>query len=190
MRIHDIQFDSTFPHEYECRLLEELPSNQTLHYYPDGPKGGRDGALVVVSPRARAPWLGMFAFGYASPKSRTGLYSWPVPDRLCVVSSGSGYLVNVNEPAEYESLEVEPILEVLPIGEREIVVFANYTELFSYGRGGLKWKSKRVSWDGFKITTTNSEFVEGQVWNPRVEANTYFRVALADGKTEGGVDEQ
>ena len=190
MRIHNIQFDSTFAHEYGCKLLEELPSNQTPHYYPGGGQGGRDGILVMVSPRARAPWLGLFAFGYASPKSKTGLYSWPAPDRLCVVSSGAGFLVNVNEPAEYVSLEVEPILEVLPIEAQEIVVFANYTELIAYGSTGLQWKSKRISWDGFRITTTNSNFIEGQVWNPRVEADTYFRVALADGNTEGGVDEQ
>lgn len=190
MRIHDIQFDSTFPHEYECKLLEELPSNQTPHYYHGGAQGGRDGVLVRVSPRSHASWLGMFAFGHISPKSKTGLYSWPAPDRLCVVSSGSGYLVGVNEPTEYASLEVEPILDVVPIVEHEIVVFANYTELIAYGSTGLKWRSKRISCDGFRITTTNSEFIEGQAWNPRVEANTHFRVALADGTTEGGVDEE
>ena len=92
--------------------------------------------------------------------------------------------MNVNEPAQYESLEVVPILEVLPISEREMVVFANYTDLVAYGKEGLRWRSKRISWDGFSITARNSEFVEGQVWNPRVEANTDFRVALADGKTE------
>lgn len=190
MRIHNIQFDSTFAHEYECRLLEELPSNQTPHYYPGGGQGGQDGLLVRISPRAHAPWLGLFAFGYASPKSNTGLYSWPMPDRLCVVSSGAGYLVNVNDPTEYSSLEVEPVLAVLPIGASEIIVFANYTELIAYGSTGLKWKSKRISWDGFRVTTTKATFIEGEVWNPRVEANTKFRVSLVDGGTEGGVDEQ
>lgn len=189
-RSHNIQFDATFPHEYECKQLEELPSNQELHYYPSGSTSGRDGLLVLVTPKSCKSWLGMFSFGHTSPKGKTGLYSWPTPDRLCVVSLGIGYLVSVKEPTEYEMIEVEPILEVLPIEEREIVVFANYTELFAYGKAGLAWKSMRIAWDGLKITKVHSEFVEGEFWNPQTEAITSFRVRLADGKTEGGVDEQ
>ena len=106
------------------------------------------------------------------------------------MSLGIGYLVSVKEPREYEMIEVEPILEVLPIKEKEMVVFANYTELFAYGKAGLAWKSSRIAWDGLKITKAHSEFVEGEFWNPQFEAIKSFRVRLADGKTEGGVDEQ
>lgn len=189
MRIDNIQLETTFPHEYECRLLGELPGNLTPNYYPHEATTGRDGLMVLVSPQSGTRWLGVFAFGHTSRNAKTGLYTWPSSDRLCVVSSGNGYLVNVNAPEDYEILAVEPIFEVLLIEEQELAVFANYTELVAYGKAGLAWKSKRISWDGLKVTNVNSEFVEGQYWNPRDDANTSFRVRLADGTTEGAIDE-
>ena len=157
------------------------------YYYPGGtPEGGQDGLIVDVSPRTAQSWIGIFAFGKLAPKGRDGLYTWPDPRVLCVVSRGHGYLVRVDEPAKYETIRVNPILDVIPVASRRIVVFANYTELVAYGEAGPVWVSDRLSWDGITITAVTHEYIEGKVWDPRDEADVAFRVDLTNGRHEGG----
>jgi len=168
-----------------------LPNGKLArYYYPNGTtEGGHDGLIVQVDPYFGDSWTGIFAFGDVSPKGITGLYSWPVHIKLCVVSLGQGYLVDVIEPSNYEVIETQPILDVVPVTEREIIVFANYTELVAYGKSGLLWVTKRLSWDGIKITKVTSDSIEGEVWDPGRGGTADFIVNLANGKHEGGIPE-
>jgi len=190
MNIKELELDSAFPHDFECKKLAEIPSGKSLYYYPNGTTtGGKDGLIVQLSPHLHDSWIGVFAFGTISPKGKIGLYSWPISNCLCVVSLGRGYLVRVDKPTSYEVISAEPILDVVPVPDRDLVIFANYTELIAYGKSGVVWKSKRISWDGIKITGVSSDHIEGEVWNPRDDATTSFRVKLIDGSHEGGIDE-
>jgi hypothetical protein len=92
----------------------------------------------------------------------------------------------VDEPTNYEVINVDPILEVIPVRAKDIVVFANYTELMAYGKSGPVWVSDRLSWDGLKITKVSDNYIEGEAWDPRVEANVGFKVDLSNGDHEGG----
>jgi hypothetical protein len=181
-----LELDKSFTHNFECNQVEGRPGVLTEHYYyPDAStEGGRDGLVVQVSPRVRDPWIGTFAFGTVSPKAKNGLYSWPDPQIVCVVSKGQAYLVRVDEPTSYKVLNVDPVLDVIPIGAKNIVVFANYTELFSYGKSGPVWVSDRLSWDGIKITRVSDDYIEGEVWDPSVEANVAFKVDLSNGSNQ------
>ncbi|MDQ1637571.1 MAG: hypothetical protein QOF62_910 [Pyrinomonadaceae bacterium] len=184
----NLELDETFFHDFECRLLKELPGlMHQNYYYPHQIKTGRDGLLVRVSPHSGQSWIGTFAFGDLSPKGKNGLYSWPDADMLCVVSQGQGYVVNVREPVNYEMLSVHPILEVIPARQKNIVVFANNTELIAYGNSGPAWVTERLSWDGIRVTKVSHDTIEGEVWDPRIESNVGFKVDLATGLHEGGV---
>lgn len=186
-----ITLDETFAHDYECEYLAELPgAAHARHYFPGGETaGGGDGLTLRVIPRRGGAWLGTFAFGFKSSKAASGLYSWPDPARLCVVSSGQGYLVDVDEPGSYDLIRPVPIINVLPVAERSLVVFVNYTTLTAYGGDGLLWETKRLSWEGIDLTSVTGSFVEGVVWDPRIEAATPFTVDLRDGSHRGGIDE-
>jgi hypothetical protein len=142
--------------------------------------------MVQVFPRDRQPWIGTFAFGTIAPNGKDGLYSWPDPEILCVVSQDQGYLIKVNEPTKHELINVHPVLEVVPVKTRNIVVFANYTELTAYGKSGPVWVSDRLSWDGLKLTKATDDYIEGEAWAPRVETSVGFRVDLSNGRHEGG----
>jgi hypothetical protein len=187
-----LELEETFFHNFECKHLEELPGAVRRHYYYPGgtTKGGRDGLIVQVSPRPSEPWIGTFAFGTISPKGKNGLYTWPDPQMLCVVSQGQGYLVCADEPTKSELIRVDPILDVMPVAAKKIVVFANYTELIAYGKSGPVWVTNRLSWDGLKLTRVNNDYIEGEVWDPRVEANVGFKVDLSNGHHEGGSYEE
>jgi len=187
-----LKLEESFIYNFECKHLEELPGAMQQHYYYPGgnTNGGRDGHVIQVFPHSREPWIGTFAFGTLSSKGKNGLYSWPDPQILCVVSQGQGYLVRVDEPTNYEVINVDPVLEVIPVRARNMVVFANYTELVAYGKSGPVWVSDRLSWDGLKLTNTSDDYIEGEAWDPRIEASVGFKVDLSNGSHEGGSYEE
>jgi hypothetical protein len=125
--------DTTFLHTYECQRLTETPS--TAHYYfPSASmRGGRDGILVEVRPARGLSWLGTFASGRVTLKGVSGIFTTPNPQQFCVVSSGEGYFISAMTPTEWEPVRSTPIIDVRPILAREIIVFADFTELVAYG---------------------------------------------------------
>ena len=184
-----ITLDETFARDFDCQWLQELPNHDLpRYYYPRGnPEGGHDGLIVHVCPRTSVPWLGVFAFGSFVPNGKNGLYTWPDPKVLCVVARAQGYIVRVDAPTNYQTINVRPILNVISVPSRRMVVFANYTELVAYGESGVAWMSDRLSWDGFTVTHVTDEHIIGTAWDPRVEQAVTFRVDLANGQSEGGV---
>jgi hypothetical protein len=181
----------SFPHLYECEPLSETQTTALPHYYfPGGStQGGRDGILVEVRPERGLPWLGTFAFGEVTPKGISGIFTTPDPERLCVVSRGEGYIVSAATPTAWESVDATPIIDVRLIHAQGIIVFANFTELVAYGSTGLKWRTKRLTWDSLKITEATDTFIKGEFWDIRSEATASFIVDLATGRHQGGIKE-
>ena len=183
-----ITLDETFVRDFNCDLLDELPSGRLPRfYYPGGTAvGGRDGLIVQVCPRASDPWVGIFGFGDLLSKGKNGLYTWPDPGVLCVVARAQGYMVQVGEPSKYDLLNVHPVLDVIPVPSKRLVVFANYTELVAYGESGVVWVSDRLSWDGFKVSGVTDEHLKGNAWDPSFEKIKDFSVDLMTGHREDG----
>src|SRR5215510_13278272 len=120
----DLGTDATFPQCYECERLSEIPGRTTLaHYYYPGAttKGGRDGLLVEVRPERGQPWIGTFAFGDITANGVSGIFAMPEPHRLCVVSSGAGYLISANEPTAWETIQAIPVIDVRPVRAQDII---------------------------------------------------------------------
>jgi hypothetical protein len=183
--------DTTFAHSYECERLSETPRTAPPHYYFPGAstQGGRDGILVEVRPEHGQPWLGTFAFGQIAPKGVSGIFTTPDPQRLCVVSKGEGYFVSATTPTAWEAIRATPIIHVRSIGAQGIIVFASFTELVAYGSAGMKWRTKRLTWDNLKIVEVTDAFIKGEFWDIRSEATANFVVDLATGTHQGGIKE-
>ncbi len=184
--------NAIFPHAYEWDQLSDGPERSSaLHYYYPGgsTEGGRDGVLVEVRPEQGQPWLGTFAFGRIAPSGPSGIFTMPDPALLCVVAKGQGYLVSASSPKSWERVRVTPIIDVRPILAHEIVVFAEFTRLVAYGRAGIKWQTKRLSWDNLKITEVTDTSINGEFWDIRSEAMAKFVVDLATGIHQGGIDD-
>jgi hypothetical protein len=183
--------DTTFPHSYECELLRETPRIALAqHYYPGAStQGGRDGILAEVRPENGEPWLGTFASGQIAPKGASGIFTTPDPHRLCVVAAGAGYIVTAAAPANWEPVRATPIIDVRPIRAQGLIVFANFTELVAYGAAGIKWRTKRLTWDNLKITEVTDTFIKGKFWDIRSEAMATFTVDLVNGTHQGGIKE-
>lgn len=184
--------DTTFPHEYEAEQLSELPSQSSVpHYYYPGASlaGGRDGLGVEVHPSVGQPWQGTFAFGQITPRGISGIFTTPEAKRVCVVSRGEGYFIDVENPIAWEPVRATPIVDVRPIKAQGIIVFANFTELVAYGDVGIKWRTRRLGYDGLRIVEATDDVIRGEFWDLATEAPAEFVVDLATGEARGGVDE-
>ena len=184
--------DRTFRHRYETEELTEGPGFPVSHhyYYPGAlTSGGRDGVLVRICPDEGPPWLATFAFGEFAPESPLGIFTTPDPHRLCVVAKGPAYFVSANDPTSWEEVCVTPVLDIRPIRNSEIMVFADFTQLVAYGATGMKWKTKRLSWDGLKIGEVTDTSIKGEYWDFRSDRVETFVVDLATGTNRGGVEE-
>ncbi len=187
----DREIDRTFPQSYECEWLLETQQTVLPHYYYPGasPEGGRDGVLIRVRPEGGQAWLGTFAFGIFTAKGISGIFTTPNPDRVCVVAAGEAYLVSVSAPTEWEAISILPIIDVRPIRAHGIIVFANFTELVAYGQTGIKWTTRRLTWDSLKITEVTDDLIKGEYWDILSEAMASFVVDLATGEHTGGIEE-
>jgi len=185
-----LKLDESFPRNFDCEYLAELPPGPHRHFYfPGGTAAGGDGHVVRVRPHGAEPWVGTFTFGRVSPNGKNGLFTWPDPNCLCVVSVGDGYIVRVDAPTDFQVVRARPILDVRPILAKRIVVFANFTELVAYGRSGVLWRTGRLSWEGIDVARVTDTHIEGTVWDPRSDAKVEFIVDLETGRHQGGLTE-
>jgi hypothetical protein len=92
-------------------------------------------------------WL-CFAFG---DYGVCGVFAFPDPDCVCVVSDGKDYWVHVNEPEKSSELAALPIRDIRSIPDARILLLADFTSLYAFGSDGQHWK-QRVCWDGLNIS--------------------------------------
>jgi hypothetical protein len=184
------EIDFSFPHKFACKVLDELPGGPThrRHFFPGYQAGGQDGVTVQVLPEAADAWIGTFAFGKFGKAGISRVLSMPDPEKLCVVARGAGYVVFASTPDAWEVVGAIPIIDVRVVAAAGLVVFANYTEMLAYGKNGVKWRTKRLAWDGLKIIAVGDQTLVGEYWDIREERMQRFEVDLATGATRGGVE--
>ena len=112
-----------------------------------------------------------------------GVFATPNPDRACVVSNGTGYWVDVNDPAESSEMRVLPIRDVQIVTDARILLLADFGSLSAFGSGGQLWKH-RVCWDDLKISDVQKGIVSGTGFDPTnsERSKSEFAVELATGR--------
>ena len=181
-----MKVEATFGSNYHLELGGDLVANADIYYFPGASQeSGKDGVLVEVFNAEGRNWTGVFAFGTFSPKGVTGVYQLPDESRFCVVSRGTGYVVNANDPSDWQQVPLIPILDVRCSAHHELLILANDTELCAYDRKGMRWTTERLSWHDLKIKEVSESEVVAEYWNVRDEAVREVRVKLEDGTAVG-----
>jgi hypothetical protein len=70
------------------------------------------------------------------------------------------------------------------------IVIANFTELVAYGRAGIKWRTRRLTWDSLQITEVTDASIKGEFWDILSEAMETFIVDLETGADSGGIEDR
>jgi hypothetical protein len=91
-------------------------------------------------------------------------------------------------PDAWEEVNAVPIIDARAVPAAGVVVFANYTELVAYGASGMKWRTKRLAWDGLKVIAVGDRTLVGEYWDIPEEGMRRFEVDLLTGAASGGVE--
>ena len=116
---------------------------------------------------------------------RGRVIGWPDEWSICVVYAGGGVVVRTDDPSNTYEIESSPtITGLVVIPERELVIFADWTNRVAYGRDGLVWRSRRLAVDDLQIDGPDGDdlhvrgfFGSGRLWP--------FTVDLATGEASG-----
>jgi len=150
------------PHDYDIALNVDLPAGTNGRLFEFNPGNGvpvRTRCLVEVHPEAANGWTGRFVGDYDEPPAISVVVSSPDPRRVCVVCSGRGYLVDIDQPQQFGLVECFPICSVRPIAPLDLIVFGNFTDLVAYARGGLLWKTPGLVSDELNIVDLDGELL-------------------------------
>lgn len=166
----------------QIKKLDGLPAYgpMALPFSGTG-RGYHHEGLVVEFQIDDESWVGNFQPGLTKFND---IGFFPGSGMVFVVSNGEGYLIN---PYEKKCLQTFiGSIEGLWISEKHgFVIF--HTGIYMVARDHEKeiWKSKRISWDGFRNLTYNSESILGEAWSP--DDKWYpFEVKTRNGELSGG----
>jgi hypothetical protein len=182
--------DSSFQHAWRAEILPArpliLPARQFV--YPAQVEEVERGALeVLVTPRVETgPFLATCALGFADPLALTGLWACPDPRWMCAVAGGYAYLIDTLEPQRWEQLEYRPVTEIRALPLHGLLIFSGFHGLLSWGPAGRAWKTKRLSWDGIRITEIVGNKLAGFGWDLKSDREIEFEVDLKTGESRGG----
>lgn len=175
--------DEAFRRTYEAEFVREQPGFPTeLRHYPSGAKASQEGRIVRVKPQDGNPWIGVFAFGRGAGSDQ--LFTCPNPDWLCVVARNLAYLVNSRDPEQWEIVNRDPVMQVLPAEQANLLLFADYTDIEAWGPTGFAWRSARLSLDGLQDLRVEGTVLRGEGWHP--DCWEEFTLDLGSGRHEGG----
>jgi hypothetical protein len=142
----------------------------------------REGFVVEFSPEGKPAWVGNFQPGAAS-------YSAVLPHldgtSWIVIAGGQAYVI---DPEERRLLAVFGgyINMALAVPSANLLVTDNGVWLEAWDKSGLRWRSRRISWDGMRDLRIENGKIKGEAWSAPDDCEYPFAVDLTTGAVEGG----
>ncbi len=177
--------DWSFPHSWQAQILRERPLIlPSRHFtYPRQAEEVERGALeAMVQPAGNVPFLATFALGFADPVVPSGLWSCPNPEELCAVAGGYAYIIDTLDPHRFTHLLMRPVLEVRPLVEHTLLVFAGHHGLLAWGHQGKAWESPRLSSEGLRLAEVSGGALHGFGWDLLTDREVPFILDLRTGE--------
>ena len=179
-----IRLEMNLPHHYQVHVLETASPTEVVRI-PNSPEPV-ESLYVKIEPKHAHHWIGAFARGFESEELVSGIFAWPDPDSLAVVSAGYGYAGRAADPKSWVRLQPMPITDVHVMVEHKLIIFVDFTHIFAYSADKTVWKSDRISWDGITINKVETNHLFGVAWDAMQEKDVEFAIDVRDGKHTGG----
>jgi hypothetical protein len=183
--------DTTFAHAWQAQVLPARPLilPQRQFVYPLQVEEVERGALeVLIHPAEKGtlPFLATCALGFAGPHVPTGVWSCPDPSCICIAAGGYVYLIDTQNPAQWQQVEYRPVTDIRTAADQGLLLFAGFHSILAWNREGKGWQTGRLSWDGVRITGIHGDTLRGLGWNMFTDQELEFEVNLRTGRHKGG----
>jgi hypothetical protein len=181
-----VQVDRSFEADYDVESLVDLPFALDYDFHqPDmAPKSD---LLLRVTTGDGSTWTGGVRAGGPSVGSpSTGIYTTP-NNRLLAIARGDAYLIDVQDPTNYEALSTGgPVVAVKPIPRENVLLLATPWDVSAIGKDGVLWTTGRLAIDGLRLDESHGGWIAG-VADPSDLEPRDFAIDLRTGNHEGGV---
>ncbi len=175
-----------FPHTWVAEILPVRPLilPQRAYIYPQAAEEVERGALeVLIRPAGEnaQPFLATCALGFRDPSVPNGLWSCPEPEEICAVSGGYAYLIDTTAPERFTMLPLRPVMQVWPVPEAGLLLFAGHHSILAWGKESLAWQSGKLSDEGVTITGVEDGILRGTGWEMMADKETEFALDVKTG---------
>jgi hypothetical protein len=189
----DVSWLDAFAHGWSVELLNGPPliAPARQYVYPLRIAGeedalGRGALLLMVRPASGGAFLATCALGFTDASMPTGVYACPNGDEVCAVAGGYAYVIDTLRPERTVHIPLKPVAEVRVLGAQGLLLFVGFHSIVAWGRVGQAWATKRLSWDGVRVTEVEGDLSRGFGWNLIADKEVGFVVDLRTGVVEGG----
>ena len=166
-------------------ILEHLPPYGPM-YIPvtgDDEPFFSEGFVIRFFKNDGTDWVANFMPGWTQCSF---VKDYPNSNIIVVIAKGMGYIMNPEEfkPIQTFGITVKDVIEL----ENGDLLVADDIYLEIIGGSGIKWKSPRISWDGFAELKIEKNILTGLSYDPMndIDEWTPFEVNLQTKKIEGG----
>jgi hypothetical protein len=178
--------EQPFSAAYDAEVIENWPSSEFNYEIESANKRDRMTA-IQVTPEAGKPWTASVAVAADTLRSAiTGLFPTPDPHLLCVVEGGTGFLVDVREPATYQEIHSDgPITAATPVQRSGKLVLTTPWSIMAIDHNGISWRTSRLAIESLRIDEVDDGWLRG-VADPNGDEPRDFAIDLSSGRHIGG----
>ena len=172
------------PASIKFKMLTGLPAEgPAAEQFTYGSKRTHtEGFVVEVEVDGSSPWIGNFQHGLAS---YSGVEIHPNGQDLIVIAGGKGYVVRPTDRALIETFG-GGVSGMWRVSSGTVLIFDDYGISFSaLDASGWRWKTRRISWDGFDVLTVGDRRIDGRAWNAVQQQWQPFAVDVVTGAVSG-----
>jgi hypothetical protein len=109
------------------------------------------------------------------------------PDGAKVVVFAAGQVYIVDPDVRSAAALPGAALSVHELGDPPLLIYDDQGIQFqALGRNGLRWRTKRISWEGFRNVVLDGGQLTGESVNATRDTWESFQVDLGTGRTTGG----
>jgi hypothetical protein len=139
--------------------------------------------VVRFTPPSQPVWTANFEPGMGTI---TAVLSHPNLSDVVVLAKGAGYVVTPHR--EYQGIGVAINAYWQLHGPERLLLDHQGTEFELLDQHGIRWRTRRFSWDGIANVVVSADRATGLAYSPTAEADEWlpFEVNLETGAVVGG----
>ena len=169
----------------EFEALAGLPGTGPYpeQFTTDGRGTSREGLVVRFGGSADAAWVGNFQRGITDFST---VVLHPDGAHVLVVAGGQAYVVDPHSRVLHAVLggSYQGLWE-WPAGSLHVLDHSGVA-FDALGPKGIRWSTRRISWDGFRRIEVSGNRLRGEAWTPLGDYWVPFEIDLLSGKASGG----
>lgn len=172
-------------HLFSWRILPGLSGEgpPAVQFSATGRGTHREGIVVEFTLEGRESWTGNFQPGI---KDFSMVLVHPSGLSALVIACGEGYLVDPQSHILIDLIGGGFLENALPLPDLDLLILHDGVSLMAIDPTGIRWRSRRVSWDGIWDLQLRDGLIEGLSFDVFTDSDVPFRLDLTTGTVTGG----